>query len=510
MKYDVVIVGGGTAGTVLAARLSEDPKRSVLLLEAGPDYPDLDHLPDDLKYGYNPVASAPGAPHNWSLLGSLNPQRSEPTPLAQGKVLGGSSAINGQTMQRGLPEDFDNWASRGNDEWSYLKVLPYFRKMETDADIQDDFHGSSGPMPVRRYKREDWLPFQGAFYRSCIDAGFSEHPDMNHPESAGISPRTENNVGGIRMSTALAYINPIRHRLNLTIRPNVTASRIVFDGKRAAGVEVVSDGREFVVEGEQIILSSGAIRSPQLLMLSGIGPAARLRSLNIPVIQDVPGVGQNLMNHPSVGVSIRKKDGVSQDPYAPRHQLVLRYTSEGSKYHNDMMIIPASMLDPRHIDPAQGDHMRLETALHDPTSLGELTVTSSDFETQPKLELRYLTEEWDRKRLREAMRLCAQLLENQAFNDTVAARVSPTDQELASDQALDRWLINNVSTSRHFCGTCKMGPDKDGMAVVDQYCQVRGVDGLRVVDASVIPRIPRGGTFANTIMIGERVVEWIK
>ncbi len=510
MKYDVVIVGGGTAGTVLAARLSEDPKRSVLVLEAGPDYPDLDHLPDDLKYGYNPVASAEGAPHNWSLKGSLNPQRSEPTPLAQGKVVGGSSAINGQTMQRGLAEDFDNWASWGNNEWSYLKVLPYFRKMETDADIHDDFHGSSGPMPVRRYKREDWLPFQEAFYRSCIDAGFSEHPDMNHPESTGISPRVTNNVGGIRMSTALAYLNPTRHRLNLTIRPNVTATRIIFDGKMATGVEVVSDGQRFTAQGDQIILSSGAIRSPQLLMLSGIGPADLLRSLNIPVIQDLPGVGQNLMNHPSVNISIRKKDGVFQDPYTPREQLILRYTADGSKSHNDMMIIPGSRSDPRDVTSEQLDHMRLTTALHEPTSLGEFTLTSSDFETQPRLGLRYLTEEWDRKRLREAMRLCARLLEHPAFNDTVAARVSPTDHELASDQALDRWLIDNVSTSRHFCGTCKMGSEKDSMAVVDQYCQVRGVDGLRVVDASVIPRIPRGGTFANTIMIGERVVEWIK
>ena len=412
--------------------------------------------------------------------------------------------------EHALAEDFNNWASWGNDEWSYLKVLPYFRKMETDADIRDDFHGSSGPIPVRRYKREDWLPFQEAFYRSCIDAGFREHPDINNPESTGVSPRAENNVGGIRMNTALAYINPIRHRLNLTIRPNVTASRIVFDGKTATGVEVVSDGHRFVVEGEQIILSSGAIRSPQLLMLSGIGPADLLRSLNIPVVQDTPGVGQNLMNHPSIGVAIRKKDGLSQDPYAPRQQVALRYTAEGSRSHNDMMIMPASLSDPRNVDPDQADHMRLETALHEPSSLGEFTLTSNDFGTQPKLELRYLTEEWDRRRMREVMRLCARLLEHPAFGDTVAARISPTDQELASDQALDRWLIDNVSTSRHFCGTCKMGPDKDSTAVVDQYCRVRGLQGLRVVDASVIPRIPRGGTFANTIMIGERVVEWIK
>ena len=271
MKYDVIVIGAGSAGCVLATRLSEDSERSVLLLEAGPDYPDLESLPDDVKLGYLNAGSWHGAPHNWSFLGTATPQQTQPMEVPRGKVVGGSSAINGQVFLRGMPEDFDNWASWGNEEWAFPKVLPYFRKLETDMDMRGDFHGSEGPIPVRRHKRESWLPFQEAFRQACLAEGFPEHPDMNHPEGTGVSAVPMNNPNGIRMSTALTYINPNRHRLNLTIRANVLAIRILFDGKRATGVEVESGGERFVVEGEEIVLSAGAVVSPQLLMLSEWG-----------------------------------------------------------------------------------------------------------------------------------------------------------------------------------------------------------------------------------------------
>ena len=513
MKYDVIIVGAGAAGCVLASRLSEDPERSVLLLEAGPDYPDFETLPLDLKEGNNMYRSAYG-PHNWGYTATGTPQQSAPVQIPRGRAIGGSTSINGQVLFRGLPGDYDNWAAWGNDEWSYLNVLPYFRKLETDLDFPgDDFHGSDGPIPVRRYKREEWLPHATAFYDACIDLGYREDLDQNHPDSNGIASRPLNNIDGVRMSTAITYLNPVRNRLNLTVRGNVTVRRAVFDGKRVTGVEAESGGESFILEADQVIVSSGAIASPQLLLLSGVGPADHLQEMGIEVVHELPGVGENLRDHPSCFTLFRGQ-GEPPEELAPCIQVGLRFSLEDSTTLGDIQLTPILMNSehrPANIVIESDDfHFGFSSAIQNAVTAGRLRLASTDPKDQPHLFYDYLSSPYDRARMRGAIRTGLRIADHPLFADTIVERIIPTDEDLASDEALDAWMLRNVGTQHHSSGTCKMGPSDDPMAVVDQYCKVHGMEGLRVVDASVMPDVIRANTNATTIMIGERVADWIR
>jgi choline dehydrogenase len=514
VKYDYIIVGAGSAGAIVAARLSEDSRRSVLLLEAGPDYPDLESMPDVVRVGYAGYAPAYD---NWMDERHIRRWRAKATAGTEtvpfvGKVAGGGSAVNGAMFIRGVPEDYDSWAAQGNDLWTFSHCLRYFRMLENDLDFGgSDYHGASGPIKARRPRRAEWLPDQATFYDACRAAGFADCADHNLPEASGVGPMAFNNPDGVRLSTAIGYLNPARHRLNLTVRANCTARRIVFDGTKAAGLEVESGGERFLVEGEEIILSAGAAMTPQLLLLSGVGPEHHLRSFGIDVVRDSPGVGRNLRDHPYSFVNLRTRKDYPLNSRGPWIQIAVRYTASGSRFRNDVQMMMTSVTHQFSNDGrVRPIGVSIGPALYMSMNCGELRLQSTDPHAQPLIEYRYFEDEFDRRRMREALRLAVRLSEHHGFAKIVEERIAPTGADLASDDTLDEYIARSAGTCQHISGTCKMGPARDPMAVVDQCGKVHGVQNLRVADASIMPHCPRANTNLTTMMIGERIADLIR
>jgi choline dehydrogenase len=521
MKYDVIIVGGGAAGSVLASRLAENAETSVLVLEAGPDYPDPNNIPDEIKFGGTRYAEAQDSEHNWALRGTITEEQGE-IHVAQGRVIGGGSSINGQAMQRGLPEDFEAWSALGNDEWSYSKVLPFFRKSEHDLDIRDDFHGTDGPMPVRRRQSGPTPDIQRAFREALINDGYNPTNDTNGANPAGVGVSPSNNLDGMRMSAAMTFLGPVRHRLNLTVRGGVAVRKIIIKDLKAIGVEAESGGEVFNIEADKVVLCSGAIKSPHLLMLSGIGSANQIKEFGITPVHELPGVGQNLWNHLSSHIAFKVKEGVTLSGEADAVHFSLHYTSKGSNEANDMVLRTNPVIDEREekvpglrtkyvtdgIPPEQVG--RISCTLGLPDGSGYVRLASADPLVQPTFNYQYLQNSNDIQRVRDGIRMGCDLLETEAYKDVCDYRINPKDEILNDDAALDLWIRQNVGSARHVSGTCRMGPDSDPTTVVDQYCKVKGMQNLFVVDASIVPRVPRsGGLHATVLMIGERAADWI-
>ncbi len=506
MEYDDIIVGAGSSGAALAARLSEDQDRNVLLLEAGPDYSTVEQTPADLL---NTWISA--GPHDWGLVAQATPAREIPYP--RGKVTGGSSAVNGHIALRGTPQDFDEWAALGNREWSFEKVLPFHRKLEDDRDARGDFHGVGGPIWIQRPRPETWQPLNRGFFEAARALGYAEVWDHNDPESAGIGPWPRNRREGIRVSTAIGYLAPARHRMNLTIRPGVNAHSMIIESGRAVGVEIECAGMLQRVRGRRVTLSAGAIHSPALLMRSGIGPSDELAALGIKCQVNLPGVGRNLIDHPMVFVVAVPLPGIPHDPQVT-NPIGIRYTATGSDEFNDMQMYVfeqfASDLAPGLALDLPVPSISVVPGLQRPRSRGRLRLRSANPDVPPIIALNYLDDPEDMRRMSDGVRIAWRLMHDTHLGPMIKEFVNLTDEVVNSDSALATFIRDNCTTIFHPVGTAKMGPENDPTAVVDQYCRVRGVEGLRVVDASVMPNIVRANTNLTCIMIGERVAEWMR
>lgn len=531
--YDYIVVGGGSAGSVLARRLSDDPEARVLVLEAGrSDYPwDLFiQMPAALTF------PSGHALYDWKY-------ESEPEPHmhgrrvahARGKVLGGSSSINGMIFQRGNPLDYERWGEQpGLETWNWAHCLPYFKRMENAlaAAAGDPHRGHDGPLELEKGPATN--PLFQAFFDAAEQAGYPRTDDVNGFRQEGFGPFDRNVRHGRRLSASRAYVRPVwRRRKNLTVKTRALATRILFEGTRAVGVEYRRNGRTHTVRGNEIVLAGGSINTPQLLQLSGVGPADLLESLGIPVVVDLPGVGENLQDHLEVYIQHEATQPVSMQPYLRPLSMPLtglkwllgrtgpaatnHFEGGGFVRSNDEVRWPNLMFhflpvavryDGQIADVKHGFQVHVGPMYAD--TIGRLRIRSTDPTEHPELVFNYLSTENDRREWVEAVRVARDILSQPALAPFNGGEIAP-GAEVSTDEEILEWVGREAETALHPCGTAKMGPADDPMAVTDPLTMgVHGTTGLRIVDASVMPFVTNANIYAPVMMIAEKAADLIR
>jgi len=531
-SFDYVIVGGGAAGSILASRLTEDPGVTVCVLEAGPeDTNPFIHIPAGfIKTLFNPKVS-------WQF-------KTEPTEwtggrgiaTTQGRTLGGSSSINGMVYNRGQKADFDSWAQRGNRGWGYADILPYFRRSERRVGPADDtYHGRDGKIPVTDM---DWFhPLCEAFMAGAAEVGLPRNPDYNGASQEGVGYFQRAIEGGWRRSAARMFLHPARSRAGLEVRTNARASAIMLDGKRAVGVRYIVDrGSRDVREvraRKEVIISAGTVNTARLLQISGIGPAAVLGALGVPVLHELAGVGQNFRDHYSVRIVARAKNVVTLNELSKGPRLLGQIARWALGKPSILAVVPSlvhifarssphlqnpdlqGVFTPGSYAPGKtyvlDDYPGMTTGFwpHRPESTGHVRAVSTDPFVDPILQPNYLSHPTDRQVLVAGVRLARQMLATSPMSQYFHSEQLPGVNVQSDAEILD-FARQYGTTTYHLIGTARMGPASDPTAVVDDELRVHGMQGLRVVDASVMPSMPSANTYASTMMIAEKASDMIR